>query len=153
MNKRFLPLVALALTALASSCSGCGEGKQCCQQQTAAATDSLEGRSTLIGKTLALDYGSMRAEVYYGQDTLRWTTYSNEGKSVDKGDELAAYEALGADRFLVTWQEADGTAVSQIVDLRELTVLAHITAPISDQAENRQPMALVGAVQILKEDK
>lgn len=137
---------ALALVSLASC--------QPASEQTKPAIDSLAtdeaGASldSLLGKTLRLDYGQLIAEVTYGADTLHWKTFTPELEPTGEGDELPAYQALGGGRYFISWMEADGTSVSQLLDLGKKTLDAYLLMMVSPTAP-RKPVHLQGSVQQL----
>lgn len=142
---RKLLMIAPLVGGLMMACtSGGGTQGQQGADSSKCAADSVAEPAVLIGKTLMLDYGSMKARVRYEQDSLYWTTFTPEMQETGQAREIPAYEALGDSRFFVTWQEADGTAVTQIVDLKEQTVLASVLDPAQAKAGDRTPLVLVG---------
>lgn len=150
MKRIFLCSSLLVLSLLSLGCSQQGQTASPASEAIAS-TDSLEGRQVLIGKTLLLDYGTMKAEVRY--DSVYWRTMTPEGQQTGQDREIPSYEALGGDRFFVTWQEADGTAVTQIVDLREGTVMASVLDPAKAKSGDRTPLVLVGTAREVNQAK
>lgn len=136
MKRIFLCSSLLVLSLLSLGCSQQGETASPASDSIAS-TDSLEGRQVLIGKTLLLDYGTM----------------TPEGQQTGQDREIPSYEALGGDRFFVTWQEADGTAVTQIVDLKEGTVMASVLDPAKAKSGDRTPLVLVGTAKEVTQAK
>ena len=77
MKRIFLCSSLLVLSLLSLGCSQQGQTNSPASEAIAS-TDSLEGRQVLIGKTLLLDYGTMKAEVRYQSDSLYWKTFTPE---------------------------------------------------------------------------
>ena len=150
MKRMLLCSSLLVLSLLSLGCSQQGQTNTLASDSIAS-TDSLEGRQVLIGETLLLDYGTMKAEVRYDSDSVYWRTMTPEGQLTGQDREIPSYEALGGDRFFVTWQEADGTAVTQIVDLKEGTVMASVLDPAKAKSGDRTP--LVGTAKEVNQAK
>lgn len=140
MKKLFIAFCSVSLVLL----SGCGErNKEVVPlQKQSTGTDSL----TLIGQTLHIDYGNMQAVVTYGQDALVWQTSSPQGELSAHTKEISHYEVLGNGRIMVTWQEATGEVVAQIVDLSARQVKAFIYPPLSEERMNRAAIQLTGKI-------
>ena len=150
MIKKFLGLIALAIGVflLARCTSHSGERTT----QTPNTPPAVEAAPIeLLGKTLFIDYGTMKAEVRYQADSLYWKSFTPEKVLTGEGQETPSYAELGDGRFLVTWQEADGTAVSQFIDLKENKVLANILAPLKSKEDTRKPLALAGAAAVISD--
>lgn len=105
----------LGAVALLASCS--------CTQQNGN-SDALAGNPAgdsleLIGKTVLLKYSTgMMAEVSYVSPTaVHWATFEN-GEATGEGDEELTYQRLNGYQFFLSWIEADGSTVSQVVDLK-----------------------------------
>lgn len=152
MKRILLCSSLLVLSLLSLGCSQQGQTNSLASDSIASA-DSLEGRQVLIGKTLLLDYGTMKVEVRYDSDSVYWRTMTPEGQLTGQDREIPSYEALGGDRFFVTWQEADGTAVTQIVDLKEGTVMASVLDPAKAKSGDRTPLVLVGTAKEVNQAK
>lgn len=107
--------------------------------------DSLE----LIGKTLLLKYSTgMMAEVSYtSPTTVHWVTLEN-GQATGEGDEAMDYQRLSGYQFFLSWIEADGTSVSQVVDLKGLTVTAFLTFADENGRGGRGSQLLQGGVEL-----
>jgi hypothetical protein len=93
----------------------------------------------------------MKAEVRYQTDSLYWKSFTPEKVLTGEGQETPSYAELGDGRFLVTWQEADGTSISQFIDLKENKVLANILAPLRSKEDTRKPLALAGAAAVISD--
>ena len=144
--KKLLGLIALAVGVflLARCTSHSGESTA-----SSPAAPVEEVPIELFGKTLFIDYGTMKAEVRYQSDSLYWKTFTPEKVLTGEGCEAPSYGELGDGRFLVTWQDADGTSVSQFIDLKENKVLANILAPLKSKEDTRKPLALAGAAAVI----
>ena len=155
MNKIFILTRAL-LVLLFVSCQQTGDGQEqtTSSPQATVATKVKEPPAVLIGKTLVIDYGTMLSEVRYQTDSLYWRKLNSEGQTASWGREVPSYETFGDGRFFVTWQQADGTTVTQIVDLREHKVLASISVVDSMLAVDsaRMPLVLIGAAAVAAEE-
>lgn len=155
MNKVIILTHAL-LVLLFVSCQQTGEGQEqaTSSPQATVATKVKEPPAVLIGKTLVIDYGTMLSEVRYQTDSLYWRKLNSEGQTASWGREVPSYETFGDGRFFVTWQQADGTTVTQIVDLREHKVLASISVIDSMLAVDsaRMPLVLIGAAAVAAEE-
>lgn len=69
MKRIFLCSSLLVLSLLSLGCAQRGQTSSPASDSITS-TDSLEGRQVLIGKTLLLDYGTMKAEVRYDSDSV-----------------------------------------------------------------------------------
>ena len=155
MNKLvFLTHTLLVLLFVSCQQTGNGQEQTASSPQAAATAKVKELPAVLIGKTLVIDYGSMLSEVRYQTDSLYWRKLNSEGQTASWGREVPSYETFGDGRFFVTWQQADGTPVTQIVDLREHKVLASISVIDSMLAVDsaRMPLVLIGAAAVAAEE-
>lgn len=146
--KKLLGLIALAVGVflLARCTSHSGESTA-----SSPAAPVEEVPIVLFGKTLFIDYGTMKAEVRYQSDSLYWKTFTPEKVLTGEGREAPSYGELGDGRFLVSWQEEDGTAISQFIDLKENKVLANILAPLKSKDDTRKPQVLEGAAAVISD--
>ena len=143
--KKLLGLIALAVGVflLARCTSHSGESTA-----STPAAPVEEVPIELFGKTLFIDYGTMKAEVRYQSDSK---TFTPEKVLTGEGREAPSYGELGDGRFLVSWQEEDGTAISQFIDLKENKVLANILAPLKSKDDARKPQVLEGAAAVISD--
>lgn len=142
MNSKKLIIAGVMSLALLSSCGGGSQIKDTQQLQT----DSLN-RQSLIGQTLRIDYGDMQAIVSYQQDSLVWQTSSDSGISFsEKTTEIPTYETMSDGRVVVTWQEATGEVITQILNLEKQEVIAFIYAPLSGNQTSRAGVRLIGKI-------
>lgn len=142
MNSKKLIIAGVMSLALLSSCGGGSQVKDTQQPQT----DSLN-RQSLIGQTLRIDYGDMQAIVSYQRDSLVWQTSSDSGISFsEKTTEIPTYETMSDGRVVVTWQEATGEVITQILNLEKQEVIAFIYAPLSGNQTSRAGVRLIGKI-------
>lgn len=79
-----------------------------------------------VGQTYVYDYGDARYEVKCLTDsTLRWECVFGEEKGRQETDRYYQKELEGNSVF-VTWAEADGIGVSQIIDFNKNTVQSYL---------------------------
>lgn len=100
----------------------------------------------LLGKTLVINYGDSEAEIRYQLNELHWTL--RQGDQLSQGSERPSYQLLEDDKYLVTWQEADGTVISQVLNLWEEEVQTYVYAPLQDSNSPRLPQILLGTLRI-----
>ena len=110
MMKSFKYLYKMVLLALLGACSS-GE-KQ--------AIDSL------VGKTLEYRYGESVYHVTFdSENNLHWEAMTGE-ETGTKEDEIYVAEWIDSDRLFISWGEANGTAVSQVLDFDNGKVYNHL---------------------------
>lgn len=82
---------------------------------------------TLSGKTLTLTYNSgLIVRGTYSADSVRWEALAGPAKG-STGSERTYVQALSPTTWFVSWVEASGTTVSQILDLDARKVWAFVT--------------------------
>lgn len=112
MNKILLCILSAAFL---SSCVGKGEKIPLIK------TTKFE-----VGQTYVYDYGDARYEVKCLTDTtLRWECVFGEEKGRQETDRFHQKELEGNTLF-VTWAEADGIGVSQLIDFNKNTVQSYL---------------------------
>lgn len=81
---------------------------------------------SLVGKTVEYRYGESVYHVIFDTDsTLHWEAMTGEETGV-KEDETYVAEWIDSDRLFISWGEANGTAVSQILDFKKGKVHNHL---------------------------
>lgn len=106
----------------------------CSQKQdatSAPATSEVEESSfvpvTLIGKKGVLAYPDFTAYMTYeSENRLHWKTVTKEGK-VAEGVETVSYKRINDHVFFLSWIEADGFTVSQVIDVQQGKVEAFLS--------------------------
>lgn len=116
---------------LALAFTSCGESTS--QQTNVAAEVQPMEEMTLIGKTLELDYGTMKAVATYTSETeLTWTSQVRDVELVNT--QQYTYVRLSPTQFFLNWLEADGTNVSQVIDLEQMILTAYHTISAPEDA-------------------
>ena len=81
----------------------------------------------LIGKKGVLTYPDFTAYMTYeSENRLHWKTVSKEGK-VAEGEEEVSYKRISDHIFFLSWIEADGFTVSQVIDVENGKVEAFLS--------------------------
>lgn len=84
---------------------------------------------TLTGRTLTLTYQSgLIVRGTYGADSVSWEALSGPAQG-RTGTERTYVHALSPTTYFVSWVEASGTTVSQVLDLDSRRVWAFVTYP------------------------
>lgn len=80
----------------------------------------------LIGKTIEYRYGEAVYHVTLDTDsTMHWEGMAGDEKGV-KADETYFMEALDSSRIFISWDEANGIGVSQVLDFAQGKVYNHL---------------------------
>lgn len=82
----------------------------------------------LVGLSMHFDYGDFQADVDFGADMVTWS----DG-TVTETDAARVYRSAPG-VFFVQWLENDGTFVTLIVNLNEMTVHNSVLPPNSTEA-------------------
>lgn len=113
-------LLAIALISLVS----------CNQKQdstTSTAKQQVEAPVELIGKKGILTYPDFTAYMTYeSENRLHWKTITKEGK-IAEGEETVSYKRINDSIFFLSWIEADGFTVSQVIDVKNGKVEAFLS--------------------------
>ena len=85
----------------------------------------LMNHEEIIGERFALVYSNETYQIDIVTETrLRWKR--TEGENVGQGDEERyVYSRLSDDTILVTWIEADGLGLSNVLRFSDMTVTTH----------------------------
>ena len=82
--------------------------------------------SDLVGKTIEYKYGESIYLVHVDTDsTMHWEAVSGDEKGV-KEDETYKIESIGNNCLFITWGEANGIGVSQVLDFENGIVHNHL---------------------------
>jgi ankyrin repeat protein len=115
------------LTALALSACSSGENKS-----------SLN----LVGKTIEYRYGESVYHVTIDSDTaLHWEAMAGDETGVKENESYVA-EWIDSEKLFISWGEANGIVVSQILDFEKGKVYNHLV-------RNREPSMGEGQIRIL----
>ncbi|UTA69689.1 MoaF-related domain-containing protein [Emticicia sp. 21SJ11W-3] len=108
-------IFAAGLIAVLASCINKGEG-----------ISLIKNTRFEVGETYIYDYGDARYEVKILTDsTLNWQCVFGEEKGRQETDRFHQKEMEGNNLF-VTWAEADGIGVSQIIDFDKSLVKSYL---------------------------
>lgn len=92
----------------------------------ACSSGEKQAMDSLVSKTVEYRYGESVYHVTFDTDsTLHWEAMTGEEKGV-KEDETYVAEWIDSDRLFISWGEANGTAVSQILDFKKGKVHNHL---------------------------
>lgn len=92
----------------------------------ACSSGEKQAMDSLVGKTVEYRYGESVYHVIFDTDsTLHWEAMTGEETGV-KEDETYVAEWIDSDRLFISWGEANGTAVSQILDFKKGKVHNHL---------------------------
>ena len=139
------PLFTLAAAlSLLTACSGDSSGTKTSQED---APPVQTTDTTLVGKRLHLRFPENVSTVeYLSHKHLFWKSKDSVHGSKEGEDNYSAIR-IGASVFFVNWVEADGTTVSQVLDLDERTCQAFLTSHIySGRDVNRGTVTLSGKI-------
>jgi hypothetical protein len=107
------------------------------------------GPMALSGSTLTLTYESgLIVRGTYGADSVSWEALSGPAKG-RTGTERIYVQEIPPATYFVSWVEASGTTVSQVVDLNSRRVWSFVTYPT---ANAREAMLDRGTISIGGED-
>ncbi len=110
-----------------------------------AACSSRESKSSLdlVGKTIEYRYGVSIYHVTFDSDTtMHWEAMTGEEKGVKENETYAA-EWIDSNKLFISWSEANGMVVSQILDFEKGKVYNHLV-------RNREPSMGEGQIRILE---
>jgi phenolic acid decarboxylase len=80
----------------------------------------------LIGKTIEYTYGESIYHVILDTDsTMHWEAVAGDEKGA-REKETYFMESVGHNKIFISWDEANGTGVSQILDFNEGKVYNHL---------------------------
>ena len=148
MHLRPLFTLAAALLLL-TTCSGDSSGTKTSQEDTppVQTTDT-----TLVGKRLHLRFPDNFSTVeYLSHKHLFWRSKDSVHGSKEGEDNYSAIR-IGKSVFFINWVEADGTTVSQVLDLSERTCQAFITSNVySRNQTSRSTSVLSGTIEKIED--
>lgn len=108
--------------------------------------------TTLVGKRLHLSFPTNESVVeYLSESHLFWRSQDSVyGRK--EGEDRYNVLHIQPHIFFVNWTEADGTTVSQVLDLKARTCQAFLTSPVYQRNEdNRQTVVLSGKIDSITE--
>lgn len=80
----------------------------------------------LIGKTIEYTYGESVYHVVFDTDsTMHWQAMAGDEKGANE-NEVYFMESIGENKIFITWDEANGIGVSQVLDFNKGKVYNHL---------------------------
>lgn len=118
---------ALFMLALMVGFSCLPNDKTVAESVVAADTTSVKWTAkNLVGKTIEYRYGEDIYHVTLDTDsTMHWEAIAGAEKGI-KENETYFMEAIGDNKMFITWDEANGIAVAQVLDLDKGIVFNHL---------------------------
>ena len=125
---RLLTLCSLTASLLFTACQRSDTAQKTTGEQANAPVQATD--TTLIGKRLHLKFPTNNSTVeYISNSHLFWSSRDSvHGRK--EGEDTYHAVRIGSSVFFVNWVEADGTTVSQVLDLKDHTCQAFITSNV-----------------------
>ena len=146
---RLLTLYTLTASLFFTACHSSDSAHKASHEQAAPiqATDT-----TLVGKRLYLHFPTNSSTVeYISDDHLFWSSRDSVHGHKESEDTYHAVR-IGSSVFFVNWVEADGTTVSQVLDLKEHTCQTFLTSNIfSKKKDKRVTVVLSGTIEKIED--
>ena len=147
---RLLSLCSLTASLIVTSCHSSDTSQKAHSEQAPSPVQSTD--TTLIGKRLYLNFPTNSSTVeYISDDHLFWSSRDSVHGHKESED---TYHAVRIDSsvFFVNWVEADGTTVSQVLDLKARTCQAFITSNVfSKKKDKRVTVVLSGTIEKIED--
>ena len=146
---RLLTLYTLTASLFFSACHSSDSAHKASHEQAAPiqATDT-----TLVGKRLHLHFPTNSSTVeYISDDHLFWSSRDSV-HGYKEGEDTYHTVRIDSSVFFVNWVEADGTTVSQVLDLKEHTCQTFLTSNIfSKKKDKRVTVVLSGTIEKIED--
>lgn len=146
---RLLTLYTLTASLFFSACHSSDSAHKASHEQAAPiqATDT-----TLVGKRLHLHFPTNSSTVeYISDDHLFWSSRDSV-HGYKEGEDTYHAVRIDSSVFFVNWVEADGTTVSQVLDLKEHTCQTFLTSNIfSKKKDKRVTVVLSGTIEKIED--
>ena len=146
---RLLTLYTLTASLFFSACHSSDSAHKASHEQAAPiqATDT-----TLVGKRLHLHFPTNSSTVeYISDDHLFWSSRDSI-HGYKEGEDTYHAVRIDSSVFFVNWVEADGTTVSQVLDLKEHTCQTFLTSNIfSKKKDKRVTIVLSGTIEKIED--
>lgn len=117
-------LIAVGILFAATACENEGP-----KEALVAATETkkeMEKQIELVGKSLEYNYGEDVYQLQFQSDTsLHWKCVQGD-EAGKEADETYATQRLNKHSFFVSWVEADGLGVSQVINLKDMTINCYL---------------------------
>ena len=147
---RLLTLYTLTASLLVTSCHSSDTSHKAHSEQAPSPVQSTD--TTLVGKRLHLHFPTNSSTVeYISDDHLFWSSRDSVHGHKESEDTYHAVR-IGSSVFFVNWVEADGTTVSQVLDLKEHTCQTFLTSNIfSKKKDKRVTVVLSGTIEKIED--
>ena len=146
---RLLTLYTLTASLFFTACHSSDSAHKASHEQAAPiqATDT-----TLVGKRLHLHFPTNSSTVeYISDDHLFWSSRDSV-HGYKEGEDTYHAVRIDSSVFFVNWVEADGTTVSQVLDLKEHTCQTFLTSNIfSKKKDKRVTVVLSGTIKKIED--
>ena len=146
---RLLTLYTLTASLFFTACHSSDSAHKASHEQAAPiqATDT-----TLVGKRLHLHFPTNSSTVeYISDDHLFWSSRDSV-HGYKEGEDTYHAVRIDSSVFFVNWVEADGTTVSQVLDLKEHTCQTFLTSNIfSKKKDKRITVVLSGTIEKIED--
>ena len=146
---RLLTLYTLTASLFFTACHSSDSAHKASHEQAAPiqATDT-----TLVGKRLYLHFPTNSSTVeYISDDHLFWSSRDSI-HGYKEGEDTYHAVRIDSSVFFVNWVEADGTTVSQVLDLKEHTCQTFLTSNIfSKKKDKRITVVLSGTIEKIED--
>ena len=146
---RLLTLYTLTASLFFTACHSSDSAHKASHEQAAPiqATDT-----TLVGKRLHLHFPTNSSTVeYISDDHLFWSSRDSV-HGYKEGEDTYHAVRIDSSVFFVNWVEADGTTVSQVLDLKEHTCQTFLTSNIfSKKKDKRVTVVLSGSIEKIED--
>ncbi len=147
---RLLTLCSLTVSLLFSACHSSDSGHKASHEPAGSPVQATD--TTLVGKRLHLHFPTNSSTVeYISDDHLFWSSRDSVHGHKESED---TYHAVRIDSsvFFVNWVEADGTTVSQVLDLKARTCQAFITSNVYSRDRTlRSTSVLSGSIEKIED--
>ena len=146
---RLLTLYTLTASLFFTACHSSDSAHKASHEQAAPiqATDT-----TLVGKRLHLHFPTNSSTVeYISDDHLFWSSRDSI-HGYKEGEDTYHAVRIDSSVFFVNWVEADGTTISQVLDLKEHTCQTFLTSNIfSKKKDKRVTVVLSGTIEKIED--
>lgn len=147
---RLLTLYTLTASLLVTSCHSSDTSQKAHSEQAPSPVQSTD--TTLVGKRLYLNFPTNSSTVeYISDDHLFWSSRDSV-HGYKEGEDTYHAVRIDSSVFFVNWVEADGTTVSQVLDLKEHTCQTFLTSNIfSKKKDKRVTVVLSGSIEKIED--
>lgn len=147
---RLLTLYTLTASLFFTACHSSDTSQKAHSEQAPSPVQSTD--TTLVGKRLHLHFPTNSSTVeYISDDHLFWSSRDSV-HGYKEGEDTYHAVRIDSSVFFVNWVEADGTTVSQVLDLKEHTCQTFLTSNIfSKKKDKRVTVVLSGTIEKIED--